>query len=195
MIIQKVLPFTDSLLEKTVRRGSIAIDATVGNGYDTKKLASLVGSRGHVFGFDIQSTAIKNTHQLLESHNLRKQVTLFKSGHEHFTNHVPSTFQGKIQAAIFNLGYLPGGHQHIVTQPETTIAAIEQILPYLATQGILILVIYHGHDAGKKEKSALLTYVRTLPHYEYYVLQYEFINQSNDAPLVVVIEKRKQMNR
>ena len=39
----------------------------------------------------------------------------------------------KLLDAIFNLGYLPGGDKSIVTKPETTISAIEQLLKHHGT--------------------------------------------------------------
>lgn len=56
--------------------------------------------------------------------------------------------------------------------------------------GLVILVIYHGHEAGKLEKEAILNYVSHLPQEKFSVLQYGFINQRNLPPFVVAIEKR-----
>ena len=61
----------------------------------------------------------------------------------------------------------------------------------LNKHGLLILVIYHGHEGGKEEKDAVLNYVTQLDQKEYHVLQYQFINQKNDPPFVIAIEKRK----
>ena len=74
--------------------------------------------------------------------------------------HIPAQHHGCIDAAIFNLGYLPKGNK-IVTKPETTIMAINEIFDILSIEGIIILVIYHGHEEGKVEK-ALLEFYKTL---------------------------------
>lgn len=42
--------------------------------------------------------------------------------------------KGQIDAAIFNLGYLPKGDKSIVTRPETTIKAINAIFDYLSVE-------------------------------------------------------------
>ena len=50
-----------SALEKVINKGDIVVDATMGNGYDTKYLAEKVGEEGFVYSFDIQETALKST--------------------------------------------------------------------------------------------------------------------------------------
>ena len=55
-----------------------------------------------------------------------KHVTLIHDGHENILNDIPSDIIGNVDAAIFNLGYLPKGDKSIVTKPETTIQAIEK---------------------------------------------------------------------
>ena len=48
-------------------------------------------------------------------------------------------------------GYLPKGDKSIVTKPDSTIKAIEEIFDMMRVEGIIILVIYHGHDEGWSE--------------------------------------------
>ena len=62
--------------------GDIAIDATMGNGYDTLFLADRVGDYGKVYAFDIQSAALENTRRRLVNHGMDKQVALVLGGHE-----------------------------------------------------------------------------------------------------------------
>ena len=47
----------------------------------------------------------------------------------------------------------------------------------MRVEGIIILVIYHGHDEGKLERDALLKYLKELDQQKAHVLQYQFINQ------------------
>lgn len=190
MIFEKILPFAHTLLTKSLSAGSIAIDATIGNGHDTAFLATLVGDDGHVFGFDIQQEALDNTKERLASAHLLERVTLFRKGHEHIKETIPLPFHQKVQAAIFNLGYLPGSDKKIVTQPETTIAAINQLLDIMAPNGVIVLVIYHGHKEGKVERDALLRYTQTIDQQLAQVLKYEFINQKNNPPFIIAIEKK-----
>ncbi|PLT29250.1 class I SAM-dependent methyltransferase [Peribacillus deserti] len=190
MKLERILPFARRLLQYAVTEGDIAVDATLGNGHDTVFLASLTGETGHVYGFDIQENALNNSRQRIEANNLSKSVTLFLKGHEEIQACIPEDQAGKIKGAIFNLGYLPGGDKSIVTSAETTIRAIKQLLDWMAPEGIIVLVIYHGHPEGKIERDALLSYISTIPQEEAHVLQYGFINQVNDPPFIIAIEKR-----
>ncbi|MDZ5472598.1 class I SAM-dependent methyltransferase [Bacillus sp. 31A1R] len=190
MKLERILPFARSLLERAISPGDIVIDATVGNGHDTVFLANLVGSNGRVYGFDIQEEAINNTKVRLEEQEWSEQVTLFQTGHENILATIPPLHHGKITGAVFNLGYLPGGDKEIVTKPVTTIEAIDQIIELLAPEGIIVIVIYHGHIEGAVERDYLLRYIRHLDQSIVHVLQYQFINQKNNPPFIIAIEKR-----
>ncbi|HZG70360.1 MAG TPA: class I SAM-dependent methyltransferase [Chondromyces sp.] len=190
MKLDGILPYARILLEKCIQSGDAAIDATIGNGNDTVFLAKLVGPSGHVFGFDIQQQALLSTSKKLEEHGLTDRVTLFDKGHEKAAELIPDSFSGKIAGAVFNLGYLPKGDKSIVTKPNTTISAIEQILALLKKEGIIVLVIYHGHEEGAAEKKQLLDYVQDLDQTKVHVLRYEFINQKNNPPFIIALEKR-----
>lgn len=190
MKMERILPFAKSLLEKAVETGDIVVDATLGNGHDTVYLAGLVGENGKVYGFDVQEEAIAATKERLLQQRLSARVTIFHSGHEHLSDKIPSKLYGKITGAIFNLGYLPGSDKTIVTRPETTISAVEQLLEIMAPEGIIVLVIYHGHDEGVVERDSLLAYCRQMDQKKAHVLQYQFINQQNQPPFIVAIEKR-----
>jgi hypothetical protein len=88
------------------------------------------------------------------------------------------------------LGYLPGSDKSVVTKPETTISAIQQLLEIMVPEGIIILVIYHGHTEGAIERDALMSYCQDIDQKKAHVLQYRFMNQQNNPPFIVAIEKR-----
>ncbi|MDQ6599996.1 class I SAM-dependent methyltransferase [Bacillus salipaludis] len=190
MKLERILPFAKQLLAKAVKPGDIAVDATLGNGHDSLFLAELVGENGKVYGFDIQEEAIEASKERLSEHNMHERVTLFHEGHEKIKQKIPAADCGKITGAIFNLGYLPGSDKTVVTKPETTIAAVEQLLNIMEPEGIIILVIYHGHSEGAFERDAVLEYCQTLDQKSAHVLMYQFINQQNHPPFIVAIEKR-----
>jgi predicted methyltransferase len=152
MKLDGILPFARTLMSKALTDGDIAIDATLGYGHDTVFMAELVGEAGIVYGFDIQEAAILSSQSRLKENNLINRVVLFQKGHEHISELVPSHHQNKIKAAIFNLGYLPGGNKSVVTKPDTTISAISQLLNIMAPEGIIILVVYHGYPEGAVER-------------------------------------------
>ncbi|MHC0038940.1 tRNA 5-(aminomethyl)-2-thiouridylate-methyltransferase MnmM [Pseudoneobacillus sp. C159] len=189
MKLERVLQFAKTLLEKSVGLGDIAVDATLGNGHDTVFLAKLVGANGKVFGFDVQEQAIENSKVRLGDHGFLERVVLIPNGHETIKKSIPAEFHGQVKAAIFNLGYLPGSDKSIVTKPDTTIAAIEQLLDILASGGMIVLVIYHGHPEGAVERDELMQYVQGIDQKQARVLLYQFLNQKNDPPFIVAIEK------
>lgn len=190
MKLAKILPFTRTLMDLAVNEGDIAVDATVGNGHDTLYLAQRVGESGHVFGFDIQKEAIAATSARLQEHNMLQRVTLFQASHDQLLEKIPAHYHGRITGAMFNLGYLPGGDKRIVTKPDSTIRAIEQLLQIMAKEGIIVIVVYHGHPEGAIERDALLHYTKAIDQKRAHVLKYEFINQMNNPPFIIALEKR-----
>ncbi|TQR14663.1 class I SAM-dependent methyltransferase [Psychrobacillus soli] len=187
MILKRVLPFTKELLASVIEKGDSVVDATAGNGHDTLFLADLVGENGHVYAFDVQKEAIQATAEKLEQANLIGQVSLIHDGHENVAKYV----HAEVSAAIFNLGYLPGSNHEIVTRGTSTVQAIESLLHLLKVGGLIVLVVYHGHEGGKEEKDVLLSFVQQLPQSYAHVLSYQFVNQQNDPPFIIAIEKMK----
>lgn len=187
-MLKTSLRFSHELLEAVVTPGDTVVDATMGNGNDTLFLAQLVGETGHVYGFDVQETALLNTTKRLEEHQCLKQAHLLLQGHETLGNVLAP--EEAVKAAIFNLGYLPKSDKSIVTHEETTIKALNELLIRLEEKGRIILVVYDGHDEGKVEKSAVLDFVQTLPQEKFSVLNYQFINQRNNPPSLIAIERK-----
>lgn len=187
MKLQRVLQYAQHLLKDSVEEGDTVVDATAGNGHDTLFLAQLVGDNGQVYAFDVQKSAVDATlHRLLDN-GLEHRALVLHTGHEEIAKHV----QKPVAAAIFNLGYLPGSDHDIITKPNTTIQAIQALLDLLKVGGIIVLVIYHGHEGGKEERDAVIDYVSKLPQKFVHVLRYEFLNQQNDPPFIIALEKVK----
>lgn len=178
--------FSHLLLEENTAAGDIVIDATAGNGYDTKFLANLVGDQGKVYSFDIQKEAIKNTKELLKNENLADRAELILDSHANLNKYINQ----KVSAVIFNLGYLPGGNKDIITRSKSTTAAVEESIKLLQKNGLIILVIYSGHQGGEEEKRAVLELTSALDYKEYNVLNYKFINQPGPPPEIVAVKKR-----
>lgn len=187
MKLQRVLQYAQQLLKDSVEEGDTVVDATAGNGHDTLFLAQLVGDEGQVYAFDVQKEAVDATLHRLLDHGLEHRVLVLNKGHEEVANFVHK----KVAAAIFNLGYLPGGNHDIITKPSTTIQAIEDLLKLLKVGGLIILVIYHGHPGGKEERDTVIDFVSQLPQKYVHVLKYEFLNQQNDPPFVSALEMMK----
>lgn len=190
MKLERILPFARTLLQRVVQPGDYAVDATMGNGHDTCFLADLVGDHGKVFAFDIQQQALENTNLRLEEQKLASRASLFHASHDELLNCLPLEAHGKVTGAVFNLGYLPGGDKEIVTKPNSTISAIKQLLEVMAPEGIIVLVIYHGHAEGQIERDEVIEFVTGLDQKHAHVLRYEFINQTNNPPFIIAVEKR-----
>ena len=188
MKLERVLQYAQTLLKSAVDEGDIAVDATAGNGHDTLFLAQLVGDDGFVYAFDVQKQAVDATlHRLLDN-ALEHRALVLKDGHENVAKYVNKPVAG----AIFNLGYLPGSDHEVITRPNTTIQALESLLKLLKIGGIIVLVIYHGHEGGKEERDEVIRFVSELPQKYIHVLRYEFLNQKNDPPFVIALEKVKE---
>lgn len=189
MKLLRVLPFAKYLLGETVAPGEIVVDATAGNGNDTQFLAEHVGENGHVFAFDIQQAALDSTAKRLGK--LNERATLILDSHENIAQYI----DGEIGGAIFNLGYLPYGEDlSIVTKSDSTIKAIHTLLGMLKKGGIIAISVYDGHEGGKEERDALLDYVTSLHQAEVHVIRYELINQRNNPPFLIALEKMKDFS-
>ena len=157
----RVTERAQALASEVLNSGDIAIDATAGKGRDTAFLAQTVGPTGWVHSFDIQPDAINSTRNLLEVSGLINRVTLHERSHAELTESLPESHRGKIAVAIFNLGYLPGSDQKIITQPESTAIALESALTELKSGGRLICVAYTGHPGGKEESDVVQTFAES----------------------------------
>ncbi|WP_088103889.1 class I SAM-dependent methyltransferase [Halalkalibacter urbisdiaboli] len=185
-----ILPFARFLLEQALEPGDIAIDCTAGNGHDTLFLANIVTESGKVYSFDIQEQAIKQTQIKMEENGINNRVCLINQGHETVAQVIPDEEHRKVKAAIFNLGYLPGGDKDIVTRPDSTLQAIQALLTIMPKGGTIVLVIYHGHEEGKNERKEVETFTEALDQRKAHVLKYQFTNQANNPPFIIAIEKR-----
>lgn len=155
-----------------------AIDFTMGNGNDTLFLSKWAKK---VYSFDIQQTALDNTKKLLGDIS---NVELILNSHENFDSYVK-----EYDVGIFNLGYLPNGDHYITTKAESTLKAIDKAVKYLNSKGNLFLVVYIGHEEGKKESLLIEEYVGNLNHKDYNVALFRMMNKLS-APYVIQIEKR-----
>jgi hypothetical protein len=140
-------------LKEALRPGAYAVDATVGNGYDTLFLAHEVGPDGRVLGFDVQKVALTNATEMLRFAGLLNRVTLVLASHEDLRYYLPPG--QKVAVGMFNLGYLPRGDRRIITRPESTLAALSALVPHLEPTGRVTLLSYRGHLGGEAEYQAL----------------------------------------
>jgi predicted methyltransferase len=138
--------------------GEVAVDATLGNGWDTLFLAELVGEQGKVFGFDVQTEAVAKTEKRLRNADLLARCQLLQEGHQKMADHVP----GGVGAVMFNLGYLPYGRREMVTSGDTTLPALESAVNLLRVGGLLTVICYRGHPGGPQEAAQVWSWAQGL---------------------------------
>jgi len=146
-------------IQPYLSEGCIAIDGTVGNGYDTSFLAEGVGRSGTVYGFDLQAMAIEVATMVLKTKRCFPQCRLIQAGHETMVEHLPNKVMGQISVIMFNLGYLPHGDKTVITQPGSTVKALDQCLQFLKPEGVISILSYRGHDGGLAEFQAVRTWI------------------------------------
>jgi methylase of polypeptide subunit release factors len=172
-------------IEGAIDHGSIAIDATVGNGYDTLFLAHAVGPSGQVIGFDVQKAALKNASELLRFTGMLDRVRLILGCHSGIEDYLRN---GRpIRVGMFNLGYLPRGDRSIITRAATTLAAIDGLLRHLSIGGRITILSYRGHSGGSEEYEEVKRYLDSATN----VLVREIASHvdSETAPRLFLLEK------
>ncbi|NLM35815.1 MAG: rRNA methylase [Clostridiales bacterium] len=177
--ISDVSNIAHSIIKNHSVNFNTALDATLGNGYDTDFLSSLFDT---VYAFDIQEQCIIN--YKIKSNN---KIILINDSHENVDKYVKTG----LDCAMYNLGFLPGGNKELTTTYESTLKSIEKTLLLLNPQGLLTIAIYPGHPAGRLEKEYLLDYCKKLPKNKYAVLYSQFINRENTPPELLIIEKNE----
>jgi hypothetical protein len=153
-----------------------AVDATLGNGYDTDFLVQYFDK---VYSFDIQSCAIENYRK-----GCNTKVTLINDSHKFLNKYIDH----KVDCVMYNLGYLPGGDKNITTEVQSTIDSIKTALELLNRSGIITVCIY-AHNEGQKERDCLLEFARGLSKKYYGVMLHNFINRNNAHELLVIEKK------
>jgi predicted methyltransferase len=172
-----------------VKSGDIVVDATVGNGHDSHFLLDLIKPDGKVFGFDIQQAALTSTHQLLSAMTYYQCLTLIHDSHANMLEHIPVAYHGKIKVVMFNLGYLPGGDKHIITQADSTLSALNSACELLSSGGIMTVVAYPGHPGGNTETGQVSRWCDKLNKAHYQTKLIVSQADKTSAPVLFVVNK------
>ena len=184
-VLKNALMLSHDILERVVKNGDVVVDATCGKGFDTIFLSKLVGECGKVYSFDIQSVAIDIAKKKVASSGCCNNIEFILDGHECMDAYVDDV----PRAVVFNLGYLPTGDHSIATRGDTTVIAVEKALDLLSKNGVVVVVVYSGGDTGFYEKDLVLDFVSKLNPLEYCVMKVDFVNQANNPPILLCIEK------
>ena len=149
---------------------NIAIDATVGNGYDTLFLAKHFKK---VIGIDIQPLAIKRSKDKTKEY---PNVELYLDDFNNITNYKYAN------VILFNLGYLPGSNRKVKTQDYTSESAIQNAYDIL--DGILLIACYIQHEGGYEE------YLRVCEMLDQNNIKYTLEDDFENKEKLLIIEKR-----
>ncbi|HWR45221.1 class I SAM-dependent methyltransferase [Sporomusa sp.] len=185
MEVANAVVMAQRLLRPKLVTAILVVDATAGNGNDTLFLADNTPNTTVVWAFDIQTQALTKTQELLTNHELDYKVHLVLDSHAH----IPKYINQPVDAAMFNLGYLPGGDHAISTSSDTTIQAIAQTLQLLAADGLVTIAAYPGYEHGRLELQAVHEYLTSLSQKMFTVACWSMVNQKNSPPVLYVIEK------
>lgn len=192
-----IVSWSQMLACEILRHGDLAIDLTAGKGRDTYALAKAVGPTGQVVAFDLQNVALEQTALFLQGHNL----AVYHSSGGQILAEQPGIYLvrachgtlGKVllhpaRVIMANLGYLPAGDQSFITQPRTTLDALQQSLPLLVPGGRLVVTVYPAHAGGVEEEAVVKDFFSSLPVDRWQVLSLRIANCSV-APGLLVAER------
>ena len=185
-------------MQRALKPGGLAVDATAGNGHDTLFLAGLVGRQGLVLAFEIQEAACAATRTRLQQAGREQQVRLLATGHENMARYLAEL--PPVNAAMFNLGFLPGGNMEkladqacdsgqVITRPDTTLTAMEALTPRLARGGLISIHCYSGHAGGARESQAILEWAARQPRKTWWVYRYDTFNKKRGPEHLLLLER------
>ena len=185
---ERLTAAASSWIEVALFDGALAIDATVGNGYDSLFLGHRVGPKGKVIGFDVQKAALAGAREILKFVGSISRVSLIHDSHTRVADYLPAG--AAIDAAMFNLGYLPRGNRQIITRPDTTVQALRSVLEHLAEKGRVTLLVYRGHEGGVPEYEGVRQFLEDLPGDKWLVEELVSMSDSPLAPRLFRVQKR-----
>ena len=182
------------LVSAYVKPGDTVLDATCGNGHDTLALAKL--EPGKLCAFDVQPGAVSNTRRHLEENGYGKSLLdgrfiVEQLSHEDLSSRFKyPDMPAQVNAAVFNLGYLPGGDKSIATRAGSTLTAVQSAMDLLSKDGIICITMYSGHPEGREEKQALLAFAQSLDSRIWHTAYVSMPNQKNDPPEILLITRK-----
>jgi methylase of polypeptide subunit release factors len=185
MTVENALSMARSLLRDKLSAAKTVVDATAGNGHDTLFLAANTPDDAVVWAFDLQQEALDATARRLAASGLAVKCRLARACHSTIADYLAVP----VDAAMFNLGYLPGGDHNFTTRAATTVAALEATTVLLAPGGMITIVAYPGHAAGSEENEAVEAYLATLSQADFTVATWRMLNQRNMPPILYIIGK------
>ena len=182
VIINNTKNLIEFFMGSYIKDVKVAVDMTVGNGFDSKNILEIVKPK-KLYCFDIQQEALDNSKNLLKDFS---NYELILDNHRNFDKYV----KDYVDFAIYNLGYLPNGDKLITTNSVDVEESVRKLLDKLNSKGVIFITFYIGHLCGQIESAEMSSFLKTIDQKDYTVLKFTFENQKNLPPYVVMIQKR-----
>lgn len=188
MNLSGALYMAHQLLLPVLAQAAVIVDATAGNGKDTLFLARNAQPRAQIWAFDIQQQAIEATRNLLMQQRISASIHYVLDSHSNLDYYLNQP----IDIIMYNLGYLPGGDHAVTTQASTTLIAMKKSLALLSKRGLMMVVVYPGHPAGREEYEVLSAFFSNLRQQQFTVACWNIVNQVHNPPILYVVEKKEE---
>lgn len=176
-----------------IKNHGIAVDATCGNGHDSRFLAELLqldrdsaeidNQTRQLFCIDIQKEAIDSTFKALNPIVHKSQwnkVQLVHASHENFPESISPE---SVSLICYNLGYLPGTPRKnapgsfVQTSKDSTEKSLLSAIPLLKENGLLSVTAYPGNIGGEDEQNKVEEIFSALSPSDWRVYKHSPINR------------------
>ena len=174
MSFYQITDTVKKLLLDNVKEKNISVDFTLGRGNDTIFLSE---NFNYVYSFDLQKECIDD----FELKNIQN-VKLILDSHENVDKYIDG-----FDCGMYNLGYLPGSNKEITTNAESTLISLYKAVNILNIGGFISIVLYIGHNQGKRESQEVLEFCSRLDNKRFNV---NLLNKNNPPSLVLINKMR-----
>ena len=178
---------TKNLVQKIILdqnyKNPICIDMTCGKAYDSKFILENLNPK-ILYAFDIQEES--RIFSLETLGNFPDNFKFILDNHKNVDKYVGE----KIDLAIYNLGYLPKADKNITTNYVDVIESLKKLISLMKESSTIILTLYPGHPSGLLESEYIEKYLKLLDQKTYSIISYRFLNQKNNPPYVISIQKK-----
>lgn len=184
--LANVHQIVDLIIDTYLKKGWTCVDATLGNGKDSLKLYKALDGECKIYSFDIQDQAIVNSKKLFAENEISEdKIKVICDSHENIDTYIHEP----VDFFIMNLGYLPGGNKDITTNYKSVKIFLDKITLIMQEKSFGLIIFYPGHEAGMEEYIKISKYLSALDQNKFNVSKIEQINQKNQPPLVVMVER------
>ncbi len=202
-ILAALASFENRPLDEACAAPLLAVDATCGNGYDSRFLLRALARTGmpySLLAFDVQQAALDAAKAFLADLPTSQQERVFfmlqshaeldKALCEHCKGPCCPGGRPLLTAVTYNLGFLPRSDKTVVTKAPSTLASLEQAARALTPGGIISVHAYGGHPGGAEELEAVEGWCASLAFDEWCVARYALCNKVRNPECLFLAWKR-----